>query len=109
MSTKADMSNMTFAEVEALYGEEAAIQVGIAADPDTFEGDEDFFRHARPMSEVDPELHERLQQTPRSRQSPSKERITICLDAVVVHLRATCKGWQTRINDLLHGRVFGSD
>ena len=59
MSTSPDLSNMTFAEIEALYGEEAAIQAGIAADPDTFELDEEWFRRARPVREAHPEFVER--------------------------------------------------
>ena len=38
-------SNMTFAQIEAEYGEETAINSGIARDPDTWEWtDEDFVR-----------------------------------------------------------------
>ena len=41
-------SNMTFAQVEAEYGEETAINSGIARDPDTWEWmDEDFARAIR--------------------------------------------------------------
>ena len=58
MSTNPDLSKMTFAEIEALYGEEAAIQAGIAADPDTFELDEEWFRKARPARDVHPEFVE---------------------------------------------------
>ena len=36
--------------------EEEAIQVGIANDPDSFELDDEWFRRARPASEVHPEL-----------------------------------------------------
>ena len=59
MSTNPDPSKMTFAEIEALYGEEAAIQAGIAADPDTFELDEEWFRKARPARDVHPEIIDR--------------------------------------------------
>lgn len=58
MSTNPDISKMTFAEVKALHGEEAAIQAGIAADPDTFELDEEWFRNARPARDVHPEIVE---------------------------------------------------
>ena len=38
--------------------EDAAIRAAIAEDPDTFEADEEWFREARPMKEVLPELWE---------------------------------------------------
>ena len=51
-----DLTEMTFEEIAEKYGEEAAINAGIAADPDTFELDEEWFKRARPAVEVDPEL-----------------------------------------------------
>jgi hypothetical protein len=59
MSKDPNLSSMTFAEIEALYGEEAAIQAGIAADPDTFELDAEWFTRARPAREMHPEFVER--------------------------------------------------
>lgn len=47
-----DLTGLTFDEIEAQYGEEAAIDAGIAADPDTVEIDADWFAQARPTSEV---------------------------------------------------------
>ena len=47
--------DLTFAEIEAMYCEEIAINAGIARDPDTEVLDDDFFANARPSSEVDPE------------------------------------------------------
>ncbi len=52
------MKELTFEEIKKLYGEEAAINAGIAADPDTFELDEEWFKEARPAREVHPELFE---------------------------------------------------
>ena len=52
------MKDLTFEEIKKLYGEEAAINAGIAADPDTFELDEEWFKEARPAREVDPRLFE---------------------------------------------------
>ncbi len=37
-----------FDEIAAKYGEEVAIQAGIARDPDTFEADDEWFQRARP-------------------------------------------------------------
>ncbi len=47
-------SNSTFDEIAAREGEEAAIQAGIEADPDAYELDADWFRHASPAREVLP-------------------------------------------------------
>ena len=49
-------SDLTFVEIEEKYGEEVAINAGIARDPDTVVLDEDFFANARPASEVHPEF-----------------------------------------------------
>ena len=48
--------NKTFDEIAAREGEEAAIQAGIEADPDAFELDEDWFRHASPAHEMMPHI-----------------------------------------------------
>ena len=44
----------TFDEIAAQEGEEAAIQAGIEADPDAFELDAEWFRHAIPAREFMP-------------------------------------------------------
>lgn len=49
-------SEMTFDEIEAKYGEEVAINAGIARDSDTFELNDEWFSHARPAIEVVPHL-----------------------------------------------------
>ena len=58
MNEPADLSDWTFDEIAEKYGREAAIQAGIAADPDTWELTEDDFAQMRPASEVHPELVE---------------------------------------------------
>ena len=46
-------SDMTFSQIEAEYGEETAINSGIARDPDTWEWtDEDFARARRPSDSL---------------------------------------------------------
>ena len=60
MTDSVDLSGWTFDEIAAVYGEEAAIQAGIAADPDTWELTEDDFARMRPALEVDPGLANRL-------------------------------------------------
>ena len=95
-------SPMTFAEVEAKYGEETAINVGIARDPDAPELDDDWFARARPAAEVHPELVEYSLRKRGKQKAPVKERITLRLDAdIAAHLRATGPGWQTRLNNML--------
>ena len=51
-----DFGKMTFEDIAAKYGEEAAINAGIAADPDAFELDEEWFKRARPASEMAPHI-----------------------------------------------------
>ncbi len=90
--------------------EDAEINAGIAADPDTFEWTEEDFAKARSAYEVLPELFgveiadEMLR--PKSKGRPRTETpkvfIGIRLDAEVLEaFRATGKGWQTRMNDAL--------
>ena len=68
--------------------EDAEIDAGIAADPDTVELSEGMSRRLRPVG--------------RPKAEATKERITIRLSPeVVARFRATGKGWQTRMNDAL--------
>ncbi|OCJ17793.1 hypothetical protein A6U87_02345 [Rhizobium sp. AC44/96] len=83
--------------------EEAAIQRGIAEDPDNPEWTEEDFKNARPFAEVLPELAESIR---RSRGRPAaeqpKRQISLRLDPDVIDaFKATGKGWQGRINDAL--------
>lgn len=107
-ASKDDLATMTFDEIAAKYGEEAAINAGIAADPDTFELDEEWFKRARPAIEVDPDLVKRWRRTRGKQKGPTKEHISIRLDAdLTAHFRASGPGWQTRLNDTLRRAVFG--
>ena len=89
--------------------ENARINAGIAADPDARELDEDWFARARPASEVLPrDVYEGLValQKSRARGRPPVETpkvaTAIRFDAdVLAGLRATGKGWQTRVNDAM--------
>ena len=83
--------------------EEAAIQRGIAADPDTFEVTEEDFARARPAHEVlRSDLFTKLVRRRGPQKSPRKVPVNIRLDAgLVQRLRASGPGWQTRVNDLL--------
>jgi len=87
--------------------EEAAIQRGIAEDPDNPEWTEEDFKDARPFAEVFPELAESIR---RSRGRPTlenpKKQVTLRLDSeVVARFRADGRGWQSRINDILRKAV----
>ncbi len=105
---KDDIATMTFDEIAAKYGEEAAINAGIAADPDTWELTKEDFAQMRPASEVHPEFVARWRRTRGKRQAPPKEHISIRLDAdLAAHFRASGPGWQTRLNDMLRRAVFG--
>ena len=64
-----DLTGMTFHEIAAKYGEEAAIDAGIAADPDTFELTPEWFREARPAAEVLPALVESYERSLRLRET----------------------------------------
>ena len=109
--TGVDLTGMTFKEVEAKYGEEAAIHAGIAADPDTWDFD---MSRARPAAEVLPELVERYEREQAERRkrgpqrAPTKEHISLRLDAdLVEYFRNSGRGWQTRLNSMLRRDVFG--
>lgn len=83
--------------------EEARIQRGIAEDPDNPEWTEEDFQNARPFAEVFPELAERIR---RARGRPAvekpKRQISLRLDPDVIDaFKATGKGWQGRINEVL--------
>ena len=55
-------SELTFMQIKAMYGEETAINVGIARDPDAPEWTEEDWADARPVSEVAPHLVEAHQE-----------------------------------------------
>ena len=82
--------------------ENAQINAGIAADPDTFELDDAWFARALPAREFfSPETYAKLcsmrQRGPKEK--PLKVPTTIRFDADVLEaLKASGKGWQTRVN-----------
>ena len=107
--TSVEIAKMTFEEIAAKYGEDAAIEAGISADTDTAELDDEWFAKARPASEAHPEIVEVYRRTRGKQRAPTKEQVTIRLDAdVVAHFRGDGKGWQTRLNKALRGAVFGA-
>ena len=70
-------SELTANEIEAQYGEETAINVGIARDPDAPELDDEWFARARPAIEVHPELVEYSLRKRGKQKAPIKERVTL--------------------------------
>ncbi|RCK28901.1 BrnA antitoxin family protein [Thalassospira lucentensis] len=62
--------------------------------------DGELFKKARPASEVLPELVSRARGQRGPQKTPTKERVTIRIDADVLEAyRAEGRGWQTRLND----------
>ena len=89
--------------------EDEEINRGIALDPDAPELDDEWFACARPAAEVHPELVEHSLRRRGKQKAPTKERVTLRLDAdIVAHLRSSGPGWQTRLNETLRQTVFGS-
>ncbi len=102
-------SKMTFDEIAEKYDEETAINVGIAGDPDAPEWTDKDFASARPAIAVVPRIVEDHRRTRGKQMAPTKEKVTLWLDAdVVSHFRESGRGWQTRINDTLRRSVFHS-
>ncbi len=100
---------LTYNEIESEYGEETAINVGIARDPDTVELTKEDFVRMRPASEVLPHIVERYRRTRGKQKAPTKEKVTIRLDSdIVAHFRDSGPGWQTRLNDTLRDVFLGS-
>ena len=90
--------------------EDATINAGIAADPDTLELTDAFFENARPAAEVlgkDTVAALVALKRPRGRPVGStaehtKVAVTMRLDPdVLAALRESGTGWQTRVNELL--------
>ena len=106
---KEELANMTFAEIEAKYGEEVAICAGIVADPDARELTDEDLARMRPVSEAAPHKVEAYVRSRGKQKTPGKVPVTIRLDAdLVERLRATGRGWQTRLNDTLRDVVLGA-
>ncbi len=100
-----EIAGMSFAQIEAIYGEEIAINVGIATDPDAWIPTDAEWAQARPAIEVDPNLVKSWR-AGRFR-GPAKEYCTIPLDHDLVdRLRKSGPDWHTRLNDILRQALF---
>ena len=108
--TKPDLTGMSFREIAAKYGEEVAIEAGVAADPDAapLMNAEDF-RRMRPAAEVLPDLVARYKRSTQARgaqNTPTEPQISVQLDADLVdHFRKSGQGWLTRLNATLRAAV----
>lgn len=101
-------SDLAFCEIEAEYGEETAINVGIARDPDNPEMTADDFARARQWMKGNPETVKRLRNA--SFKWPAKEWANIPIDYDILdHFRKGGQDWHTRLNDTLRKAVFGSE
>ncbi len=89
--------------------EDAAIQRGIAEDPDIPEWSDADFAAAKPAAEmIPPEVYASLIRRRGPQKAPKKELVAIRLDRdVAEHLRGTGRGWQGRLNETLRKLVLG--
>ncbi|MDR2333751.1 MAG: BrnA antitoxin family protein [Burkholderiaceae bacterium] len=91
--------------------EDRKINEGIAADPDTMEVNEEFFAKASPAIQVLGASTVAALKRGRGRPAGSvaestKEKVNLRLDPDVLEaLRASGRGWQTRVNDLLRADI----
>lgn len=89
--------------------EEAAINRGIAEDPDNPELTEEDFRRMRPAAEVVPEIVEAYRKERRGRgpqKEPTKIRTTVRLSPdVVAYFKSKGRGWQTRLDEILKKHI----
>ncbi|ESX88522.1 BrnA antitoxin family protein [Mesorhizobium sp. LSHC412B00] len=89
--------------------EEGEIQRQIVDDPDDAETTDEQLAQARPFAEVFPELFESIRRT-RGRPAVEKPKqvVSIRLDQdVISKFKATGKGWQARINEVLKNAKVG--
>ena len=103
-------SGLSFDEIRSRYDEETAINVGMARDPDAAELSDEWFASARPAVEVVPGIVERARRGRGRQRTSTKERISIRLDAdVLERYRASGRGWQSRINEVLRQSLLNSE
>ena len=101
-------TDMTFGEIEAEYGEETAVNAGIARDPDNPEWTREDFDRARQWMEDNPETVKALRN--RSFNWPAKEWTKLPIDYDILdHFREAGPDWHKRLNDTLRKAVFGSE
>jgi uncharacterized protein (DUF4415 family) len=89
--------------------EEAEIQKEIAADPDDSDVTDEELTQARPFKDVFPDLYKKIEPARgRPKLEKPKQVVSIRLDQdVIAKYKATGKGWQARINDVLKKAKLG--
>ncbi len=99
----------SFEEIAGEYGEEAAINAGIEADPETIELNEEWFRKARPASEVVPDIVELYRRLQEREQESTKTMLSIPLDAdLAEYIRGLGPDWEELVNDKLRRAFFST-
>ena len=97
-----EFKGKSFEEVADDFGEDAAINAGIASDPETFELDDEWFEKARPASEVIPKIVERYQHSQKRKSDCTKVMLAIPLDADLAdHIRSIGPDWEEVVNEEL--------
>ena len=97
---KKGKSKTDWAKIDAITDENIA--KGIAADPDTYELTDEELAKLKPANEIIPKVAKAYKRTRGAQKAPTKESITIRLDAAVVDFfKSHGKGWQVKINDAL--------
>jgi len=86
--------------------EDAQINAGIAADPDTWELTLEDIKSMRPMSETHPELLEAIRRSRGKQKAPTKIATSIRLSQTVLDAyKKSGPGWQARIDQDLQELV----
>ena len=86
--------------------EDAKLTAAALADPDNPPLSDEFFRRARPATEVAPEIVRRFRGQRGKQKAPTKKLVSLRLDPdVLEHFRATGPGWQARVNEALRKAV----
>ncbi len=99
----------SFEEISGEYGEEAAINAGIEADPETLELDEEWFKKARPASEVVPDIVESYLRLTERELEGGKIMLSIPLDAdLAQYIRGLGPEWEEVVNDKLRRAFFST-
>ena len=103
-----EIAGKKFSEVAAMYGENVAVNVIIATDPDCWVPTEAEFAQARPAIEVDPDLVNAYLAT--NTDGPNRVDVELSLDQdLVAYFRNKGGDWKALINDVLRRAVIGVD
>jgi uncharacterized protein (DUF4415 family) len=88
--------------------EDAAINHGIATDPDNPEWTDADWAAARPAAQAVPQIVAEYRRTRGPQKTPTKRLVSLRLDRdVIARLQADGPGWQVRLNETLRKAVLG--